>query len=187
MTSSRKLAACLPYMCALMAAVVLWWLSTAITFAAQPGQLAPTFWPRLAIGLMAISSLVEIARLLLAGNGATTIAGIGRTLDRSDDDDDADAQADRRRPLLLAGGMALTLGFAGLVTTLGFLQSTFIFLVAFMYLGGYRNHVVVWLSSAIGTLVFALVFLKVVYVSLPRGTAPFDQVTQAVVDLLAKF
>ncbi len=181
-----KLIACVPYLFVLAAAAALWRLTFDVTFDAQPGQLSPTFWPRLAIGLMAISALVEMARLALAKNGVSTIAGIGRTLERSGDDDTDDGDL-QRRPLLLIGGVALTLGFAGLVTTLGFLPSTFIFLVVFMYLGGYRNHAVIWLSAVIGTLVFAIVFLKVVYVSLPRGTAPFDQVTQAVVDLLAKF
>ena len=44
-----------------------------------------------------------------------------------------------------------------------------------------------WISSAvclIGMLLFAFIFLKVVYVSIPRGEPPFDQVTQFVMDLM---
>ena len=59
-----------------------------------------------------------------------------------------------------------------------------LFLILFMYLGGARNHVAVWASSTIGMLVFAFIFLKVVYVSVPRGEPPFDQFTQLVMDLL---
>ena len=60
---------------------------------------------------------------------------------------------------------------------------TFLFLVAFMYLGRYRAHLVIWLASIIGTLFVAIIFLKVVYVSLPRGVPPFDRVTDAFMNL----
>ena len=35
-----------------------------------------------------------------------------------------------------------------------------------------------------GILAFAFIFLKIAYVSIPRGSPPFDQVTQAVYTLL---
>ena len=84
-------------------------------------------------------------------------------------------------------GVALTLAFAIGVSTLGFVLSTFLYLVVFMYAGRYRNHTVIWLSAILGTLLFAFVFLKVVYVSVPRGTPPFDSVTQAVLALFSWF
>ena len=59
-------------------------------------------------------------------------------------------------------------------TILGFLLATFLFLAAFMYLGRYRNHVAIWAISAVVTLLTALMFLRIAYVSLPRGEPPFD-------------
>jgi putative tricarboxylic transport membrane protein len=63
------------------------------------------------------------------------------------------------------------------VDTLGFLLSTFLFLAAFMYVGRYRRHAMVWGASAIITLMAALIFMRLAYVSLPRGVPPFDAVT----------
>lgn len=182
MTSSR-LIACIPYLIWLVVAAVLWVLTAQISYDARPGQIGPTFWPRVAIGLMAFSAIFEIGRQLFSSAPGREIAGIGEALEGSEDDDD-DAP---RQPHLLLIGVGLTLAFAILVSTLGFVLSTFLYLVAFMYAGRYRNHVLIWTSSLIGTLLFALIFLKLVYVSLPRGTAPFDSVTQFVLNLLGGF
>ena len=39
---------------------------------------------------------------------------------------------------------------------LGFMLASLLFLVAFMDLGGYRNHVVIWRVSVLGTVLIAL-------------------------------
>jgi putative tricarboxylic transport membrane protein len=57
------------------------------------------------------------------------------------------------------------------------LLSTFLFLPAFMYLGRYRKHAMVWGVSAIVTVLSALIFMRFAYVSLPRGIPPFDAFT----------
>lgn len=178
MRASRA-AACLPYVICLAVAAVLWGLTGQITFDQRPSQLGPAFWPRVAIVLMIVAAAIEIVRKLFSPAPEHEISGVGEVLEASAEDGD-DAP---RVPPLLFGAMALTLGYGLVVTTLGFVTTTFLFLVAFMYLGRYRNTVVIWLSALFGTLVFAVVFLKIVYVSLPRGTAPFDSITQGVLDL----
>lgn len=180
--NSPRLIACVPYLIWLAVAAVLWILTTKIGYDARPGQIGPTFWPRAAIGLMAFSALVEIGRQLFSSAPGREIAGIGEALEGGEDEDEAP-----RQPHLLLAGVVLTLAYAILVSTLGFVLSTFLYLVAFMYAGRYRNHVLIWTSSILGTLLFAFIFLKVVYVSLPRGTAPFDSVTQFVLNLLGGF
>ncbi len=180
MTMTTRLQAAVPYLICLAAAAVLWWLTGQITFDARPGQIGPTFWPRVAIGLMAAAAAVEAVRKLAALAPDRETKGIGEALEGGEEDDEADAP---RVPALLYAGMALTLAYAVLVTTLGFVLSTFLYLAAFMYLGRLRDHAVVWTTAVVGTLVFALVFLKIVYVSLPRGTAPFDGVTELVLGL----
>jgi putative tricarboxylic transport membrane protein len=77
----------------------------------------------------------------------------------------------------------LTLAFGASITILGFPVATFIYLVAFMYLGGYRVHGIIWLSSLVGTLIIANLFLNLVYVSLPRGIPPFDRVTDVIISM----
>lgn len=178
----KRLASVLPYAACLAVAAGLWVLTGRITYDERVGQLGPTFWPRVAIGVMAVAALVELVRRLLAPSPDAEISGIGEALESSEDDAAASAP---RSLALLAGAVILTVGYGFVVQTLGFILSTFLFLVAFMYLGRYRDHLVVWTSAVVGTLVFAVVFLKVVYISLPRGTPPFDAVTQAVLDLFS--
>jgi hypothetical protein len=80
-------------------------------------------------------------------------------------------------------GAGLTLAYGVFIPYLGFPLATFVFLVAFMYLGGYRSHLAIWASSAVGLLLLATIFLNVVYVSLPRGVPPFDRLTDMIVGL----
>jgi putative tricarboxylic transport membrane protein len=175
--SPSRLKGVLPYVMLLGVAAGLYWLTGSITYTARPGQLGPDFWPKVAIGLIAAVSIFEILRRLFAE--APGARGVADELDRG-----AEAERAPRNPVLLLFGIALTLAYAVLVSKLGFMLASFGFLVLFMYLGGIRHHLVVWLASGLAIVAFAFVFLKVVYVSLPRGEPPFDQVTQTVMDLL---
>jgi hypothetical protein len=164
--------AVLPYVIVLALAAFLYLHAGQIEYTPRPGQLGPAVWPRIAIVLMAAASLVEIVRRL-AGSRAET-HGVEDILDR-----DAKAEDEPRFPLLLVGGIVLVLLYAVLVPLLGFILATFAFLAAFIYLGRYRKHRVVWATSAVVTLLCGVLFLRVAYVSLPRGIAPFDRVTDA--------
>lgn len=173
----------IPYFVGLAAAAFLYYLSTNITYPARPGQLGPEFWPRVAIAIIVIACLYEIVRLLIVGSAESRVQGIAEHLEGEELDGCEEADGGRR-PYLLIGGIVLTLAYAVLVSKLGFLLASYLFLILFMYLGGIRNHVAIWASSTIGMLLFAFIFLKVVYVSIPRGEPPFDQVTQFVMDLM---
>jgi putative tricarboxylic transport membrane protein len=110
--------------------------------------------------------------LLFGRGGEGLVSGLG------EEEDDAP-----RSNLLLGVGVVLTVAYGASVTILGFLISTFLFAVLFMYAGRYRAHAVIWLTSAAGVLALFLLFQKVVYVSLPRGVPPFDRVA----DLILSF
>jgi hypothetical protein len=138
----------------------------------RPGTLGPAFWPRAAILLMMVVSLVEIVRI------ATRATQPAAAPVETDEDDDGP-----RHPWRLLAGLALVAGYAASITTLGYLLASTLFLIVFMYIGGYRNHLVLWLSAALGMLVIAVIFLKVAYVSLPRGAPPFDGWTQSILRL----
>jgi hypothetical protein len=131
---------------------------------------------------MAAASIFEILRRLISGRSESTV-GIAENLDRmAEEEEGQQAEPTARWPLL--AGIALTLAYAALVPVLGFITASFAFVIIFMYIAGVRSHLTIWLVGAGGILAFAFVFLKVVYISMPRGTPPFDQVTQAVFDLL---
>lgn len=164
----------LPHFFGLLIAALLYVLASRIDYAARPGQIGPDTWPKLAIGLMAVACLTQIVRRLVVG--ATVSRGVVDLLDRSSDGD----ERPESHPGLILAGIALVGVYAALVTVLGFLLATFLFLAAFMYLGRYRNHVAIWTISTVATVLIAVVFLRVAYVSLPRGEPPFDRFTDLV-------
>lgn len=171
--SGKRLGATLPYALLLAAAVWLFMLAGQTGTTARPGQLGPDAWPRAALLLMAAVCVFQIARAVV-GRPGREVRGLGDNLDEGEDEAP-------RRPALLVLGIALTVAYSVLVTTLGFPLATTSFLVAFMYLGGSRSHLAIWLSSLIGVGLISFLLLRVVYVSLPRGIPPFDRVVDFIV------
>jgi putative tricarboxylic transport membrane protein len=160
----------LPYVVGLIIAGILYHYAQQIDYTPRQGDLGPDFWPKVTIGMMALVCLIEIGRRLI-GVGQET-HGIAETFEKEEEEEVAE-----KHPWMLVGGIVLVLTYAVVVTTLGFLLSTFIFLAAFMYLGGYRNHLAIWLTATGITLGAALLFMRFAYVSLPRGAPPFDAFT----------
>jgi hypothetical protein len=160
-----------PYALGLAIAVALFIYAGTFLYSPRPGQLGPDVWPRLAILLMGASCVYEISRRLIAGNQDAT--GFLEAFDREPDVEDKEPVY----PRLLVGGIVLMGIYAVLVPVLGFIVGTFVFLAAFMYVGGYRAHGAIWGTSAAVTLFCGILFLRIAYVSLPRGIPPFDHLT----------
>jgi putative tricarboxylic transport membrane protein len=171
MTSSL-LRSILPYIIGAAVAAALFAYTGYIDYTPRPGQIGPATWPRLAIALMAASCLFEIARRIATKNAVTT--GLVEALER-----DEPTERETRYPRSLVGGIVLVSIYAFVVPYLGFLLATFLFLAAFMYVGRYRNHLAIWIASAVVTLFCGVLFLRIAYVSLPRGMAPFDRIADA--------
>jgi putative tricarboxylic transport membrane protein len=171
MTSSL-LRSILPYIIGTAVAAALFAYTGYIDYTPRAGQIGPATWPRLAIALMAASCLFEIARRIATKNSVAT--GIVETLEG-----DEPKEQEKRYPLSLVGGIGLVSVYAFVVPYLGFLLATFLFLAAFMYVGRYRNHSVIWAASAAVTLFCGVLFLRIAYVSLPRGIPPLDRITDA--------
>ena len=164
----------LPYAVLLVGTAGFYFLTTRIEYTPRPGQFGPDLWPKLANGLIAVVCIFELVRALLTETRVEAV-GITEQFEQSEaagDEDDAP-----RRPLLLAAGIGMTIAYGALVNQLGFPLATFLYLATFMYVGGFRSHGAIWLSSLIGSASLTVLFMKVVYVSLPRGAAPFDRIT----------
>ncbi len=162
-----------PYIAGLAVALALYVYSGKIEYTPRPGTLGPEAWPRLAILLMGASCLWELTRRLIVSNRDAT--GFMEAFDREPEDD----QTQPVYAHLVVGGIVLMALYAVAVPFLGFIFGTFLFLAAFMYVGGYRAHGVVWGASAGVTIFCGILFLRIAYVSLPRGIAPFDRITDA--------
>jgi putative tricarboxylic transport membrane protein len=167
---SPQLIRALPYVVGLAVAAGLFVYLGHIDYTPRPGHLGPEVWPRAAAALMAAACLFEIVRIGLGGsavadNAANEIETITEVPSK-----------ESKFPLLLGGGIALVLLYAVVLPLLGFVLTTFLFLAAFIYLGRYRRHAVVWTFSATMTALVAILFLRIAYVSLPRGIPPFDRI-----------
>jgi hypothetical protein len=160
-----------PYAVGLAIAAALYLYAGTFDYAPRSGQLGPEVWPRIAILLMGGSCLFEISRRLIIGNQDAT--GFMEAFDREPDVEGTQPVY----PRLLIGGIVLMAIYAVLVPVLGFILGTFLFLAAFMYVGGYRAHRAIWGTSAVVTIFCGILFLRIAYVSLPRGIPPFDRAT----------
>jgi putative tricarboxylic transport membrane protein len=161
----------LPYLVGGVVASVLYYSASRIEYTPRGDALGPDFWPKLAIGLMALLCIIEAVRALA---GATGGQGLADLLEGADEEEK------RSHPFLLVGGIALVVAYAVLVPILGFLLGSLLFMAAFMYLGGYRNHIAIWSIAVAAIFVIAFVFLRFAYVSLPRGEPPFDRFTDLI-------
>ncbi|HEX7127518.1 MAG TPA: tripartite tricarboxylate transporter TctB family protein [Thermodesulfobacteriota bacterium] len=148
------------------AAALLWVAAGDIPIVPVPGQLGPDFWPRLGVAGLAVLSGVKIVQVV-RGRGRREAAGGngGR----------ADGEAVDRRRVTLA--VVLLFAYTALLPVAGFVLATPIFLALFMRVGRYRRPATVGLSAVAATLVLLYLFVKVVYVPLPRGQGPLLDAT----------
>ena len=79
--------------------------------------------------------------------------------------------------MLLVLGIGATVLYAAVVPVAGFFLTTVSYLVAFICLGRYRRMWIAIGVSLAGTLLMLFFFMKVAYISLPIGTAPFSAVS----------
>jgi putative tricarboxylic transport membrane protein len=162
-----------PYLVGLAIAIALYLYASTIEYAPRPGSLGPAAWPKLAILLLAASCLFEIVRRVIVGNRDAT--GLIEAFER--EEEEAPEEKPTVYPRMLIGGIVLMAIYAVLLPYLGFIFGTFLFLVAFMYVGGFWRHGTVWLTSTVVTLLTGILFLRIAYVSLPRGVEPFAMAT----------
>jgi putative tricarboxylic transport membrane protein len=173
------LARSLPYLLVGSAAGYLYYVATQFEFHRRAGTLGPDFWPKAILVLVIAICLYEVVKGLAFGARRGAAGVLEDIVEESvkEHGDAGPAVIAERRPLLLAGGIVLTALYVWVIQTLGFFLATVLYVAAFVALGGYRRWGVNAAVSLIGTLAMMFFFMKVVYVSLPLGRAPFIEVT----------
>lgn len=164
-----------PYIVVQLAAMVLYQLAGRIEFPAAPGRIGPDFWPKSILVLLGLVCVYEIIKNLLVGE-TFTAAGLLEKFMRDSGATEAEEKL-RSYPLLLAGGIVLTIIYVATIDKLGFFLATIAYLALFMVIGRYRRWGVIAVSSVLGSLALVFIFMKVVYVSLPLGVEPFSAVS----------
>jgi putative tricarboxylic transport membrane protein len=181
-----RLRAIAPYVVVL--AIAAWLFHVALNFPVSPraGRLGPGLWPRAILVLVIIVCVSRIVYGLFARQQAADEGGLLQEVAAGiPQAAGPDVTAAPRYPLLLLLGVALTVGYVALLGVLGFALATFIYMAAMMVVGRYRRPGVILVVALAGSLALMFIFMKVVYLSLPIGIAPFDAVSLALMKLMA--
>jgi putative tricarboxylic transport membrane protein len=180
----ERFARAAPYGVLLALAAVLYAIAGRIEYIASGDRIGPAFWPRAILGLLGAVCAYEVIKSLLSA-GAQSAGGMLQNLMESAAQS-ADAGGEPVRPSYwrLALGIGATLAYVGLVDKLGFFLATAAYLAGFTAVGGYRRWGVTLACGVAGSLAMVLVFMKVVYVSLPLGAGPFRAMSIGLLHLL---
>ena len=186
---ARKSAArAAPYGIVGAASAYLYYTAAQIEYSARAGMLGPDFWPRLILALTIAVCLYEVVKIFVLGQSREIEGVLGGMIDGAAPDAGhhapPDAASATRHPWRLAAGIAITVAYVATVHRLGFFITTVLYLAAFIAIGGYRRWRVTAAVSILGTLVIVFFFMKVVYVSLPLGRGPFQQVSVWLMQML---
>jgi len=185
--ATDRLKAVVPYAVLLAGAAFLYHEAGRFAYAAKPGELGPDVWPKAILLLLIAVCAYEIVRRTLFVRRTSKCVAATETL-AADTAEPAPATppADdaARHPYRLLAGIALTVLYVLALDVLGFFLATALYLALFMAVGRYRRAGVILTTSVVGSLAFVFVFMKVVYVSLPLGTGPFQAVSLWILSLL---
>lgn len=130
------------------------------------GKLGPGFWPRLVLGIGIVLTVYSGYRAYAAARGALRTGDGNAGRERG-----AVKGENETRSLVRFGTAAAVFGvFVIAVQRLGFLVATPFLVGFYMWQLGVRRAWVLAMGSVIITLVFVLLFGRLLYVALPRGT-----------------
>jgi putative tricarboxylic transport membrane protein len=179
MSSRRKAVRAAPYVVVLGIAAFLYYSASTIDFFAPGGRIGPDFWPKMVLVLMIATCVYAILKAVFASS-EEAVGGVMQTFSGSPPGAETPAEVrddGRTYPVRLALGIGATVLYAAIVPVVGFFLATFVYLALFIGLGRYRRMGVAIGVSLVGTLLMLFFFMKVVYISLPIGTAPFSAVS----------
>jgi hypothetical protein len=164
----------IPFVAIIAAAAYFFVLADRLEFDSAAGRLGPDAWPKALLALMiAVAGLgalkAAFAKRPDEGGGAE-IESLGFEFQATEKVVEAPSPMWLHLPIL---GSLLFLGYVMVLDAVGFVVATAALFAAFLYLGRYRNHLVIGILSVVGTLAFFYVFRTVAYISLPLGKGPF--------------
>lgn len=179
---SPRYRALLPYLLVLAGAVALTWSALHFEFTPRGDRPGPDVWPRAILALMIVTCVLRIGVLLR--RRSADVAGANEEEIGALAEDEGEAAPRKRYPLLLAIGIGLTVAYVALLGTFGFFVDTVLYIAALIRTGRYRRWPVITAVAFGGALFFMFVFMKVVYLSLPIGTPPFEAISLALMRLM---
>lgn len=156
-----------------LTALGLLWQSKEIPLADQAERIGPAFWPALALVGVLLGVGIRCVELLLRHRSG-----------RSDAAFEHAEGMDLRRAFI---AIAVCITAVALIEFAGFVIANFLFLLAFLQITGLKSKANCLLIAAGGTVVMVYIFVKLVYVPLPRGSGFFEDATIMLYRLLGIF
>lgn len=172
LTLRQRARAALPYLAVLAAGAFLYYSAENFEFEEASGRIGPGAWPKLILVLLLASALWGLVSSTLRN---------GRSAQRPTEEDDTEAliRPPEIYPALVWFAVAATIGYLIIMPFVGFFLATIVYSFVLIYLGHYRRLAQVALISVAIAFAFMFVFMRVVYVALPVGVAPFDNLSYA--------
>ena len=147
-----------------LVAVYFYFLAGRIDAPPGPDQLGAAFWPKMILIFLMVSCGIKAAEIL----------GAGRRRDAGTAEAAPPSEVDTPK---LAAMIAMIIAAVYFMDIIGFPLSNFLFLLLFMRIAGLRRKGPLLLSTSLGTVFLLYLFVKVVYLPLPKGQWFFDDVT----------
>ena len=173
----RRLQATLPYVVVFAAGIFLFYEADHFEFEQVSGRIGPGAWPQLILVLMLATALWGIVSSAIR---AGTPAPVHETAEKDEDL----VRPPEIYPYRVWIAVAATLGYLLVLPLLGFFLATIVYSFGLMYIGHFRRPVPITMLSVAIALCFMFLFMRVVYVALPLGVAPFDQVSYTLMALM---
>jgi putative tricarboxylic transport membrane protein len=128
---------------------------------APPGQLGAGFWPKMCLVGILLAAGLKAFELFRSRGKASGEGGECKEMDNGK----------------LALMMLLLVLVVPAIGLIGFPLASVLFFILFLYLAGLKKPVTLALVSVLGTVGLIYVFVKIVYIPLPRGEWLFDDLT----------
>lgn len=162
------------YAVILCCAVYLYYLAQHIQFENVPGRVGPDAWPKIVLVLLFVTCVWQIARITIFGAAPAV----------SSDDELPLAEGEGNFTYLALLAIGVTVIYAFVLPTLGFLVATALYIAAIAYVGRYRRVLPLVATSVVAPIVLVFVFMKIVYVALPFGVGPFKALTVVMLKIM---
>lgn len=162
MSAPRSLRPPLAPLLGLVVSVVLLVLAGDLDRFGRQGQLGPGFWPKVVLIGLSLACLAKLVGDWRARGREGSVAAVP-------------APPVARGTLALA--ILLIVLYALVTPLLGFPLTTAAFIALFMALAGTRSVPTIAASAVIGTVGLLYLFVKAVYLPLPKGDGPFEALT----------
>jgi putative tricarboxylic transport membrane protein len=172
----QRCRAALPYLVVLVVGAFLYYAAANFEFEEASGRIGPGAWPKLILLVMLAAALWGMVASALQSGKANGDTALERT---EQDEMEALLRPPEIYPALVWLAVAATIGYLVLLPFAGFFLSTIVYSFALIYLGHYRRLSRVALLSVAIAFAFMFLFMRVVYVALPVGVAPFDKLSYA--------